>query len=143
MESELAKILPSPTENGESVRLESVEPEDVDPAKEAVVIEFEKSYVYDGKTYTEITLNFPRINNKQYGKIERDFHDLNPRLFAPMLSTCEAYLMVAAAVAADVPIGLIYTLEGIDARTVINLAFRAVGKTSDERKVRRAMKVIP
>jgi hypothetical protein len=137
---ELAKIEPTVEPS-----LEVVDPEeeDVDPAREKVTIEFEKPYVYDGKTYKEITLNFPGINNKQYGKIERDFHDLNPRIFAPVLSTCEAYLHVAAAVAADVPIGLIYTLEGIDARTVVNLSFQAVGKTSDRKKVRRAMKVIP
>ncbi len=119
------------------------EPEEVDPAREAVTVIFEKPYPYDGQTYTEITLNFPRINNKMYGKIERDFHDLFPRLFAPLLHASESYCMVASAVAADVPIGLIFSLEGIDAKTVNNLAFQAMGKTSDERKVKRAMKVLP
>jgi hypothetical protein len=121
-----------------------VEPEpaenelDVDPSREAVTIEFENSYDYNGKTYTEITLNFPEITNRQYGKIEKDFHSLNPDLFAPVLSVCDAYLQVAASHAADVPYGLISMLKGIDATTVRNMSMQAVGKTSGSGKVRRA-----
>jgi hypothetical protein len=137
MESSLSEIGKEfremiPESNGQD------EEEDVDPAREAVTVEFENSYQYDGKTWTEITLDFPQINNRQYGKIERDFHDLNPKLFAPVLSVCDAYLQVAAAAAADVPIGLIYSLKGIDATTVRSLSMQAVGKTSDRvGKVRR------
>jgi hypothetical protein len=127
-----------PAADNSVVLMPGLKPEEseADPLREPVRMELMFPIEVDGKTYSELTLDFRSIKSDGWRALDKTFRTLYPDDFVPVEMIHSGYRELVASRAAKVSLLVIQALESPDYKAVTGLVFQFLGNSLARRKLR-------